>query len=150
VPSRILHDEMDRKAWLTFVSAQPLPCTVSLTKGARRSLPQNSTAAKWYAQISAETGDTPAEVKALCKWRYGKPIMEAEKPEWVEKWEPLYSPLPYMMQLRLFEVIPLTSLMTTRQMSAYMDAVQQEYRAQGVALIDPEARRLEQMYGGHK
>jgi hypothetical protein len=52
-----------------------------------------------------------------------------------------------MMQLRLFEVIPLTSLMTTRQMSAYMDAVQQEYRAQGVALIDPEARRLEQMYG---
>ena len=139
--SRILRDARDMQAWVTFLSSMPLPVTVSATKGAKRSLPQNATAAKWYAQIAAETGDTPVEVKALCKWRYGRPIMEAERPDWVTHWQPLYAPLPYMMQLRLFEAIPVTSEFTVRQMSAYMDAVQRDYRGQGIDLIDPDAAR---------
>lgn len=147
MPARILHDELDRKAWLTFLAAQPLPCTVSYTKGARRSLPQNSLAAKWYSQIAAEVGDTPAAVKAMCKLRYGVPIMEADRPDWVAKWSPLYAPLPYAMKLVLFEAIPLTSLLTTRQMASYLDAVQRDYLAQGVALVDPDARRYEAEMG---
>jgi hypothetical protein len=143
MPARILKTETDRAAWGAFLAAQPLPLTVSATKGARRSIPQNSTAAKWYAQIAAETGEEPAEVKAQCKWRHGKPIMEAERPDWVAEWQPLYAPLPYRMQIKVFEIIPLTSLLTVRQMTQYMDAVQREYRAQGFDLIDPEARKYE-------
>lgn len=141
--ARILRTDADRMAWVNFLAAQPLPMTVSAIRGARRSLPQNATAAKWYAQIAAETGEEPAEVKAQCKWRHGKPIMEAERPDWVAEWAPLYGPLPYHSQIKLFEIIPLTSLLTVRQMSAYMDAVQREYRAQGFDLIDPEARKYE-------
>ena len=143
--ARILHDERDRKAWLAFVSAQPLPATVSLNKGARRSLPQNSTLHLWAGQIAAETGQTQAETKAEIKLRFGLPIMERDNPEWVAKWEPLYGVLPYVMRLRLFEAIPLTSLLTTRQAAEMMGAVQKEYLAQGIPLVDPEARRLEQM-----
>ena len=142
--TRILKTDADRIGWVRFIEAQPLPVTVSLLKGAKRSNPQNKTAAMWYGQISAETGQTQAEVKAECKLRYGLPIMERDKPEWVEKWSPLYGPLLYHLRLRMFEAIPLTSLLTTRAMGEYLDAIQKEYRAQGIPLVDPEAIKYAQ------
>jgi hypothetical protein len=145
--SRIIRDERDRDAWFRFLSNQPLPMTVSHAKGARRSNPQNATLHMWFSQIAAETYETPSAVKGACKRRHGLPIMEAENQAWVAKWEPLYGPLEYEMQVQLFEIIPMTSLFTVKQMSAFMDAVQLEYRAQGIALIDPEARRYEEEFG---
>lgn len=147
MPSRILRTDKDREAFTRFLASFDLPCTVTVIKGARRSNPQNATAHAWYAQIGAEYGMTPAEAKALCKLTHGLPIMEAENPAWVAEWSPLYAPLPYEMQRKLFEAIPLTSKLSVRQMSAYMNAVQAEYRAQGVALIDPEARIYEAEMG---
>lgn len=146
MPSRILRDDRDRQAWVAFIAAQPLPVTVSLTKGARRSLPQNSTLHLWTGQIAAETSQTQAEAKAEIKLRFGLPIMERDRPDWVAKWSPLYTPLTYAMRLRLFEAVPLTSLLTTRQMAEMMDAIQKEYRSQGVFLTDPEARKYEQEF----
>jgi hypothetical protein len=70
--------------------------------------------------------------------------MERDKPEWVEKWSPLYAPLPYHLRLRMFEAIPLTSLLTTRVMGEYLGAIQKEYRAQGIPLVDPEAIKYAQ------
>jgi hypothetical protein len=145
--ARILQDDRDRHAWVAFVAAQPLPLTVTAIKGARRSLPQNSTLHLWTGQIAAETGQSQAEAKAEIKLRFGLPIMERDNPAWVAKWEPLYGPLPHHMRLRLFEALPLTSLLTTRQMAELMDAIQKEYLAQGISLVDPTLRRLEQMYG---
>jgi len=147
MPSRILREEKDLDAWERFLRAQAFPMTVSQAKGARRSNPQNATFHAWCGQIAAETGESPAEVKAEIKLRYGLPIMEAENAAWVAEWQPLYGPLPYGSRLKLFEVLPLTSKLTTRQMAALMDEVQREYRAQGIALIDPEARRYEQEFG---
>lgn len=147
MPSRILRTDQDRAAWVRYLEAQEMPLTVSAVKGAKRSDPQNATLHKWFSQIATEYGDSAAAIKAECKLVYGLPIMEAERPEWVAEWQPLYGPLPYAQRRKLFECIPMTSKMTVRQMSAFMDAIQREYRAQGVDLIDPEARRLEQMYG---
>ena len=146
MPARILRTDQDRAAWVRFLDAQDLPLTVSAVKGAKRSIPQNATLHKWFSQIADEYGDSTAAIKAECKLRFGLPIMEAERPEWVAQWQPLYSPLHYPMRIKLFECIPMTSLMTVKKMSALMEAIQREYRAQGIALIDPDARRLEQMY----
>jgi hypothetical protein len=65
----------------------------------------------------------------------------------VMKWEPLYkpvlaSPRADLIQL-VFEALPMTRLFTVPQMQAYLDAVALEYRAQGVPLVDPEARKYE-------
>lgn len=147
MPARILRTDQERAAWVRFLDAQELPLTVSAVKGAKRSNPQNSTVHKWFGQIADEYGQSAAEVKAECKLVWGLPIMQAERPEWVAEWEPLYGPLPYAQRRKLFECIPMTGMMTVKQMTAFMDAIQREYRAQGIALIDPEARRLEQMYG---
>jgi hypothetical protein len=147
MPSRILKTPGDRAAWVRFLESQEVPLTVSAVKGAKRSNPQNATLHKWFSQIADEYGDTTAAIKAECKLRFGLPIMEAERPEWVAEWQPLYSPLPYRAQIKLFECIPMTSKMTVKQMSAFMEAVQKEYRAQGIDLIDPEARKYEQEFG---
>lgn len=144
MPSRILRTDHERAAWIAFLAAQALPMTVSAVKGAKRSLPQNSTAAKWYSEIAAETGDTAIAVKALCKHQFGLLIMQRDNPAWVAEWEPLYAPLPYQMRLKVFEIIPLTSKFTTRQMAEYMDAVQKTYTAQGIRLTDPDAQKYQQ------
>lgn len=137
--ARILRDEQDREGWIKFLRNHALPMTVSVIKGAKRSIPQSRTAESWYGQIAQTYGMDQGEAKAECKLRFGLPIMKRDKPDWIEKWSPLYGPLPYAMRRKLFEVIPLTSLFTTKQMAEYMDAVQREYRSQGVALIDPDA-----------
>lgn len=141
---RVLRTDHDRAAWVTFLAAQPLPMTVTAIKGAKRSIPQNSTAAKWYAEIAAETGDTPIAIKALCKHQFGLMIMQAQNPAWVAEWEPLYGPLDYQRRLKLFEVIPLTSKFTTKQFGEYMDAIQKTYTAQGIRLTDPGAQMYQQ------
>ena len=143
MPARILRDERDRAAWVRFLSAQPLPLTVSAVKGAKRSKLQSNLFHDWVNQIAQETGQTQAEAKAECKLRFGKPIMERDRPDWVAKWQPLYAPVPYAMQLLLFEVIPVTSIMTTKQMAEIMNAIGKEYRAQGIALTDPEMMKYQ-------
>jgi hypothetical protein len=143
--ARILRDDQDRDGWIKFLRNHPLPMTVSAIKGARRSLPQNATAAAWYGQIAQAYSMAQGEAKAECKLRFGLPIMDRDRPDWVESWQPLYGPLPYAMQRKLFEVIPMTSLFTTKQMAEYMTAIQREYVSQGVALIDPEARKYENL-----
>ena len=137
--SRILRTDHDREAWANFLGAQPLPMTVSAVKGAKRSIPQNSTAAKWYSEIGAEIGEPAFVVKAMCKLQFGLLIMERDNPSWVGRWHALYAPLPYAMRLRLFEALPVTREFTTKQMAEYMDGVQKYYSAQGIALTDPEA-----------
>ena len=143
MPARILKTTHDREAWIRFLLAQELPLTVTSVRGAKRSLPQNSLFHQWVAQIAAETGQSQTEAKAELKLTFGLPIMERDRPDWIAEWSPLYAPLPYHMRRKLFEVIPLTSLLTTRQMAEMMDAIEREYRAQGVALVDPEAAKWE-------
>lgn len=141
--TRILRNQSDIDGLARFLASNPLPVTVSVTKGAKRSTQQNRTAAMWYGQIGQEYGETQGAVKAQCKLRFGVPILERDNPAWVEKWQGFYAPLPYAARLVLFEAIPVTSVFTTKQMSEYMDAVQREYRSQGIDLIDPEARKYE-------
>jgi hypothetical protein len=140
--SRTIRTESELAGWGRFLACQPLPFTVSYAKGIKRSNQQSRTAEKWYQQIGSETGETQAEVKGQCKLMYGLPIMERDNGAWVEEWYPFYGPLPHVMRAKLFQVLPLTSLLTTRQMAEFMDAVQKEYRGQGIELIDPEALRM--------
>ena len=150
MPSRILKTPEDRAAWVRFLEGQELPLTVSAVKGADRTGQQNRTAHKWYSQIGNEIGDPMHTVKARCKYRFGLPLMVRDRPDWVEKWKPLYEPIlkhgtPEQKALA-FECIPMTSDMNVKQMSEFMDAIQMEYRPQGIDLIDPEARKYEQEF----
>ena len=144
--ARILHTDNDRAGLIRFIMAHAMPMTVIVVKGAKRSTAQNSTAAMWYKQISDALGDKVKEVKGRCKLEFGLPIMQRDRPDWIEEYSPHYddlmaSPLTYELLVLRMSFIPMTSLFTTKQMAEYMDAIQREYLGMGVALIDPEARK---------
>ena len=143
MPSRILRNERERADWVRFLDAQPFPMTVSQIKGENRTAQQNRTLHMWFGQVSQETGDEPGAVKGYCKAKFGLPIMKRDNPEWVAKYEPMYSPLPYDLKLQFFEIVPMTSKMKVQQMCEIMDAVQRHYTQQGIALRDPEALKYE-------
>lgn len=147
MPSRIIRNEDDLRDFTRFLGAFGLPFTVTITKGVRRSNPQNATFHLWLGQIAAEFGMSQGEAKAECKLRFGLPIMERDNPDWVAKWQPLYGPLSYAQRLLLFEAIPLTRLLRVPQMSEFMNAMQREYRGMGVHLVDPDALKYEAEFG---
>jgi len=146
--TRILRNDRERAYWVRFLEAQPFPMTVSHLKGASRTRSQNSTLHMWFGQVSQQTGNEMAEVKGYCKLNFGLPIMTRDNPAWIARYEPMYAPLPYQLRIQFFEIVPMTSVMTVRQMSELMDVVQRFYRQQGIDLIDPEARKYEADFNG--
>lgn len=143
MPTRILKDAKEAQQAAAAIQEVGYPCTVSWAKGAKRSLAQNATIHMWMGQIAGATGQTQAEVKAFCKWHLGRPILIETKPDWAAKYAPMWESLSYEMRLQLFEFLPVTSVMGVRQLSDFMDAMQQHYLPMGIPLVDPEARKYE-------
>ena len=149
MPTKIIKNELQLAAWLEMLSARKLPMTVSVVSGAKRSKQQNSTLHMWFGQIGAHMGFTSSEVKGTCKLEHGLSIMVRDNPAWVEKWQPFYGPLQQAgnreHSVRLFEILPMTSLFSVKQMTEFMEAVQVHYRSVGVYLTDPELQKYGDM-----
>ena len=147
--TRIIKNELQLAAWLDLLAAHKIPMTVSVVAGAKRSKQQNSTLHMWFGQIGKHTGFTASEVKGTCKLDHGLSIMVRDNPAWVEKWQPFYDPLQRAGDrehlVRLFEILPMTSLFSVKQMAELMDAVQVQYRGIGVYLTDPELQKYGDM-----
>lgn len=135
-------DDRQRQYLREVAMTLPAGVVVRFTSGKSRSQRQNRTIHMWFGQIAGWSQDqSAAEVKAENKLEIGLPIMEANQPEWIDEWEPLYAPFPYAQRLKLFEVIPMTSKMKVREMQQFMNAMQRKYAQMGLILIDPEARK---------
>ena len=134
-----------------FIVGLPLPFTVSWTEGGKRSLDQNSLVHKWFGEIAQQAGDrTAIEVKGHCNVTWGVPIMLRD-PGWAWVWNATGARLNYEQQCRLLtsenieiegkkgrKILHVTSAMTTKELSEYMDAMSAHYRAEGFRLTDPE------------
>lgn len=93
-----------------------------------RSSLQNALSHTWYEQIATELReDTPVDVKAECKLRYGVPILRAEEPEFRDAYDAVLKPLSYEAKLRAMHYWPVTSLMSTTQLSQYLDVMRDAY-----------------------
>lgn len=140
---RILKTPADIDALASLLRSRRLPVTVSVAAGANRSNEQNRLQRKWCAEVAEQLADrTPEEVRGDAKLRFGVPILRHEHADFAEKYDRLIKPRPYAEKLELMmEPIdfPVTRLMTTRQLTAYLDAFAAHYSAQGVRLTAPEA-----------
>ena len=148
MPSRILRDELDKEAWAAFIAAQPCPVTVTLEHGEGRTLSQNALVHKWYGEIAKQTGDrTAAQVKGQCHLEYGVPI-KMRDPSWAWVWAQISKRLDYEQQCKVFEkgILAMTRVMTVKELTEYMDAVSQAYRAQGIRLTDPEEMKYQDAF----
>lgn len=115
--------------------------SVQITAGKSRTLDQNAIAHVWYEQVARELReDDAAGVKCFCKLHFGVPILRDESDEFREKYDRLIKPMRYDEKLELMEWFPVTSLMTTPQLSKYLEKVQAHYQGRGVWLEFPEQR----------
>lgn len=100
-----------------------------------RSADQNALAAVWYEQISRELGeDSAADVKAYCKLHFGVPILRADDLEFRALYDQALRPLAYEVKLQAIKLVPVTSIMGVKQLTRYLDQMQQHYAQRGVML----------------
>lgn len=126
-----MRDELKQTGWLR----------VSWRADKDRSLQQNALSHAWYEQIAAELReDAAAEVKAQCKLRYGVPILRAEDAEFRAMYDGAIKGMAYEKKLAVMHYLPVTSLMTTAQLSQYLEAVREAY-ADRVRLEFPDDAR---------
>lgn len=103
-----------------------------------RSDAQNRLSHKWYAERSIDTGLSPIEEKNYCKLIHGCPILIAEDDDFASFYNEALAPLSYEAQLRAMVWVPVTSTMNTKQMSVYMNQMDEEAASVGIMLSRPE------------
>jgi hypothetical protein len=144
--TRILRSWADIPKLAAFLELLKFPCVVTVTVGDSRREAQNRLAQRWFADVARQLGDvTHAEVRADCKVTFGVPILCAENDAFRESWSRTFGALDYAAQRDAVRVldVPVTRLMTVKQMTAFMDAVHRHYTPRGVRLTDPEAMKYE-------
>lgn len=112
---------------------------VNMKAGVDRSLDQNALSHAWYNEIAIQMADTPENIKAECKLRFGVPILRAEDPDFREVYDnSILRNLTYEQKLKAMLFIPVTSSMTKAQLSRYLEHIQQSYAQQGVMVRFPD------------
>lgn len=113
--------------------------TLTFKFGKGRSLDQNAISHAWYEQVARELREDDARgVKRFCKLHFGIGILRAEDEEFRESYDAVIKHhLSYEQKLVAMDMLPVTSRMTTKQISQYMQDMQDHYRMKGVCLEFP-------------
>ena len=122
-----------------WVEGMPIPFTLTVKEGKVRTLSQNALLHKWFGEIAKQTHDTADQVKRECKFYQGCPILMADDPQFVAFLSNLKN-LTVEEKIAAMDYISVTSVMTTKQLSAMCDAVEAKYLPQGVRLTRPEVK----------
>ena len=141
MPTKIIREPEHVDALSVLLRGRKLPLTVTWTQGALRSHVQNRLAQRWFTDISAQLGDqTHEDVRSECKLRFGVPILRAENEAFRASYDRVMKHLPYEQKLDAIKAfdLPVTRLMTVKQMTAFMDEMQRHWSGQGVRLTDVE------------
>lgn len=149
MPTKILRDDCHVDALAILLRGRKFPLTVSWAQGAPRSSAQNRLAQRWFTDIATQLGDqTHEDVRAECKLTIGVPILRAENEAFCASYDRTMKHLPYEAKLEAVKAfdLPVTRLMSAKQMTAFMDEMKRRWTAQGIRLTDPEALRYEQEF----
>ena len=123
----------------------PLPFSLTIGDGDARSLSQNALIHKWFGEVARHFGDmTAAQIKGQCHHKHGLPIKRRnEQFAWV--WNQTGEKLTYDQQCKYLAsgTLNISSGMTVKELTEYMDAMKIYYAEQGVFLTDPELRKYD-------
>jgi hypothetical protein len=121
------------------IECMTLPFSVSLAKGAPRSIDQNRLQRKWLKEAEEQSDLTAEEWRGYCKLHFGIAIAK-ENEAYAEKYDRLIRPLPYHTKLEfMMEPLnfPVTSIMSTEQKTRYLNAIFTHLASQGIVLTEP-------------
>lgn len=97
-----------------------------------RTLEQNALSHVVYKIAGEQLNMTPEEVRCEMKLRYGVPILRAADPDYCAAYDKAIKPHPYETKLEMMRFWPVTRLMTSPQMTEYVDTIQRELAMRGV------------------
>lgn len=149
MPTKVIRQPEHLEALAILLRGRKLPLTVSWAQGASRTAAQNRLAQRWFTDIATQLGDqTHEDVRAECKLKIGVPILRAENEAFLVSYDRTIKHLPYEDKLAAIKAfdLPVTRLMTTKQMTAFMEEMQRHWTGQGIRLTDPEALKYEQEF----
>lgn len=104
-----------------------------------RSDVQNSLSHAWYQELANNIKEDDAlGYKCFCKLHFGVPILRAEDDDFRTTYDSAIKQLSYEQKLKIMKILPVTSLMTTKQLSKYLDEMKSHFeQAKGYILNFP-------------
>jgi len=148
--TRVLKSSDDIEKLARFLAARSkYPLTVTVTQGDNRTGQQNRLAQRWFTDVARQLGDqTHEDIRAYCKLTIGVPILRAENEAFCGSYDATIRPLPFEAKLKAIKDfdLPVTRLMTVRQMTQFMDGMHRYWTEQGMRLTDPEAMKYEEEF----
>lgn len=151
---RFIESEWGLNSLIKFLQGQKdeLPITVSISKGNVRSGKQNRLFRRWLIEIQVQTEQETVEWwRGYCKLHIGVPILRHEDAEFCAGYDKTVKPLPYERKIEcMMEPIamPVTSRMTTKQMTQFLDDMHRHFAEQGIILTIPEDLRFDGLNAG--
>jgi hypothetical protein len=143
--NRIIQSDDDRLMAARLVEGRSYPFTLTITDGKPRTKAQNRVQHMWMKEISEQKGDvTPEEARAYCKLTIGVPILRNQNAAFKERYDEILKPLSYPQKLALMSEplnLPVTSLMSTKQLSEYLEGIIRHFGEQGIILTMPDDLR---------
>jgi hypothetical protein len=137
--TRTIETEGERGRLARFIKSQPLPFTIVIKDGRMRSVNQNHLQWLWAAQASEQRQDISfTSVQSEWKLLYGVPILCAGDEEFAAMWQIAEAKLSHEEKLKLMQYIPVTSIMSMKQLAQYLDEVYRANVEVGIELTDPE------------
>lgn len=133
----------DKLAVIKHIEKREGRFTVTITDGIKRSNEQNRTYYKWLgelAQQSIEQGITEQEWRAYLKLHIGIPILRRDNEAFRIQYNKTVLNLSYEQKMLIMQEpinFPVTSLMTVKQKSEFMDEVFKRMSQEGYTLTDP-------------
>lgn len=101
---------------------------ITIATGRDRSADQNALSHAWYSQIAQERGEmTRHGVKCFCKLHFGVGILKEQSEAFTADYDAAIKPLKYELKLKAIALMDVTSEMTTKSMSAYMEAIHEHF-----------------------
>ena len=136
-----VRNEQDRETLIRVIkNREKLPFTASLKMGAPRSNEQNRLMWKWFSEVSlqADEGKVPDEYHQDAKLDHGIPILCEDDPLFAESWEILEKNFTYLQLKNHIKKMAVTSVMTTKQKTRFLDVIHRDYANRGYTVTEPE------------
>jgi hypothetical protein len=140
---RLIADQRDLNLLVRFLQNQKLPCVVKITDGRPRSYEQNRLMWMWASEAATQRqGMTAREVQSEWKLIFGTPALCAENDGFAAAWANIDRKLTYEEKLELMNYFSVTSLMTSKQLSSFLDEVYRYNVERGIELTRPDDLEL--------
>lgn len=115
---------------------------ITVREGKDRTLRQNALSFAWYEQLARELPEDDEEGwRRFCKLHCGVPILRRDDEDFRTSYDASIKGMAYESKLKAMRILPVTSLMTTRQLGEYLEEVKALFLARGVLLEFPEEMR---------